>query len=172
MGLHDFVGPKRHDELDCAWLHHLAATGLACAVAALHRLASGHHLLVLDALRPHRVPVEPWEFHDGTGLRQDVADPPCCSIHSLGMALDVTIVGPGGDELDMGSGFDKMDELSPLRLEAAHLASGALTSTQVANSEPLRRVMAHGGFNGIDNEWRQFDMFDRGHVRETFLRVE
>ncbi|MBX3627015.1 MAG: M15 family metallopeptidase [Rhizobacter sp.] len=172
VGPRNFVGRDLYGELDCAWLHRLAAEGLARAAAELKALAPGHHLLVLDALRPHRVQVELWEFLDGTGLRQYVADPARGSIHSFGMALDVTIVNEAGDELDMGSGFDEMDELSHPKLEAEHLASGALTPTQVTNRELLRRVMAAGGFNGVDNEWWHFDMLDRSHVRQTFVRVD
>lgn len=172
VGPRNFVGRDLYGELDCAWLHRLAAEGLARAVAELKRLAPGHCLLVLDALRPHRVQIELWEFLDGTGLRQYVADPARGSIHSFGMALDVTIVNADGDELDMGSGFDEMDELSHPKLEAEHLASGALTPTQVANRQLLRRVMTVGGFNGVDNEWWHFDMLDRSHVRQTFVRVD
>jgi zinc D-Ala-D-Ala dipeptidase len=118
------------------------------------------------------VQVELWEFLDGTGLRQYVADPARGSIHSFGMALDVTIVDADGNELDMGSGFDEMDELSHPKLEAEYLAHGALTEAHVAHRELLRQVMAAGGFNGIDNEWWHFDMLDRSHVRQTFLRVD
>lgn len=172
VGPRNFVGRDLYGELDCAWLHRLAAEGLARAAAELAVLAPGHRLLVLDALRPHRVQVELWEFLDGTGLRQYVADPARGSIHSFGMALDVTLLDAEGRELDMGSGFDEMDELSHPRLEAEHLASGALTPTHVTNRELLRRVMRAGGFNGIDNEWWHFDMLDRSHVRQTFVRVE
>lgn len=172
VGPRNFVGRDLYGELDCAFLHRLAADGLARAAAELAALAPGHSLLVLDALRPHRVQVELWEFLDGTGLRQYVADPARGSIHSFGMALDVTLVDAEGNELDMGSGFDEMDELSHPRLEAEHLASGALTPAQVAHRELLRRVMTVGGFNGIDNEWWHFDMLDRSHVRQTFVRVD
>ena len=74
--------------------------------------------------------------------------------------------------VDMGTGFDVMTELSQPRLEAQHLANGALTPAQLRNRELLRRAMAAGGFNGIDNEWWHFDMLDRAHVRQTFVRVE
>lgn len=172
VGPRNFVGRDLYGELDCAWLHQLAADGLARSAAELARLSPGHRLLVLDALRPHRVQVELWEFLDGTGLRQYVADPARGSIHSFGMALDVTVLDADGDELDMGSAFDEMDELSHPRLEAEHLASGALTPQQVAHRRLLRRVMGAGGFNGIDNEWWHFDMLDREHVRRHFVRVE
>ena len=171
-GTRNFVGRDLYGALDCAWLHHLAADGLARGAAQVASAAPGHRLLVLDALRPHRVQVQLWDYLDGTGLREYVADPARGSIHSFGMALDATLVDASGRELDMGTGFDVMTELSQPRLEAQHLASGALTSAQLRNRELLRRAMAAGGFNGIDNEWWHFDMLDRAHVRQTFVRVE
>lgn len=170
--VHNFVGRNLYGTLDCSWLHHLAATGLERAVAQLASDAPGHRLLVLDALRPHRVQVLLWDHLDGTGLRQYVADPARGSIHSFGMALDATITDAQGHELDMGSGFDEMTEMSHPRLEAEHLAQGRLTPAQVQHREWLRRAMAAGGFNGVDNEWWHFDMLERSHVRQHFVRVD
>lgn len=171
-GPRNFVGHDLYGQLDCGWLHRLAAEALERAAACLAREAPGHRVLVLDALRPHRVQVQLWDFLDGTGLRQYVADPARGSIHSFGMALDVTLLDPAGHELDMGSGFDEMNELSHPRLEAVHLASGALTPDHVRHRELLRRAMSAGGFNGIDNEWWHFDLLDRQHVRQHFIRVD
>jgi zinc D-Ala-D-Ala dipeptidase len=171
-GPHNFVGHDLYGTLDCSWLHHLAAEGLERSVAQLTADAPGHRLLVLDALRPHRVQVQLWDYLDGTGLREYVADPARGSIHSFGMALDATVIDASGRELDMGTGFDVMTELSHPRLEAEHLARAALTPAQVQHRELLRRAMAAGGFNGIDNEWWHFDMLDRSHVRQHFIRVD
>lgn len=171
-GLRNFVGRDLYRGLDCAWLHHLAANGLEQAAALLEQEAPGHRLLVLDALRPHRVQIELWNVLDGTGLREYVADPARGSIHSFGMALDATIVDAQGLELDMGTGFDEMVELSHPRLEADHLARGTLTRQQVDHRALLRHVLRHAGFNGIDNEWWHFDMLDRSHVRQHFIRVD
>jgi len=171
-GLRNFVGRDLYGTLDCAWLHRLAAEGLEQATARLQAEAPGHRVLVLDALRPHRVQVQLWEHLDGSGLRQYVADPALGSIHSFGMALDVTLVDPQGRELDMGSGFDEMSEVSHPRLEAMHLAKGVLTSAHLRHRQLLRNAMAAGGFNGIENEWWHFDMLDRKHVRQHFTRVD
>lgn len=168
----NFVGRDLYGALDCAWLHELAAAGLESAVVCLASEAPGHRVLVLDALRPNRVQVQLWKHLDGSGLRQYVADPVRGSIHSFGMALDVTLLDAGGRELDMGSGFDEMSEVSHPRLEPVHLASGALTPIHIGNRELLRQVMAAGGFNGIENEWWHFDMLDRQHVRQHFTRIE
>jgi D-alanyl-D-alanine dipeptidase len=171
-GVNNFVGRDMYGSLDCAWLHHLAATGLERAAALLERQAPGHRLLVLDALRPHRVQIQLWDHLEGTDLRQYVADPARGSIHSFGMALDARLLDDQGRELDMGSGFDEMIELSHPKLEAKHLASGELTPAQHRNRELLRRVLFDSGFGGIDNEWWHFEMLDRQHVRKTFVRVE
>lgn len=171
-GPHNFVGRDLYGRLDCAWLHRLAAQGLERAAAQVAAQAPGHRMLVLDALRPHRVQVLLWDHLEGTGLRQYVADPARGSIHSFGMALDVTLLDAEGRELDMGSGFDEMNEHSHPRLESEHLARGVLTEAHVRHRELLRRAMAAGGFNGVDNEWWHFDMLDRQHVRQRFIRVD
>ncbi|NNU42069.1 M15 family metallopeptidase [Ramlibacter montanisoli] len=171
-GVDNFVGRDLYGTLDCAWLHHLAATGLENASKLLSQAAPGHRLLVLDALRPHRVQIELWDYLEGTDLRQYVADPALGSIHSFGMALDVTLLGPDGRELDMGTGYDEMRELSHPRLDAHHLATGELTPRQHRHRELLREVLVGSGFQGIDNEWWHFDMLERRHVRQTFTRVD
>jgi D-alanyl-D-alanine dipeptidase len=171
-GLDNFVGRDLYGALDCGWLHHLAAEGLERAVALLAREAPGHRLLVLDALRPHRVQVQLWDHLAGTDLRQYVADPARGSIHSFGMALDATLLDPQDRELDMGSGFDEMTQLSHPELEQMHLASGKLTPAQQRNRELLRGVLCRSGFQGIRHEWWHFEMLDRQHVRQHFTRVD
>lgn len=168
----NFIGRNLYGSHDCAWLHRIAAEGLQHAVALLARDAPGHRLLVLDALRPHRVQVELWQHLEGSALRRYVADPERGSIHSFGMALDVTLLGPDGRELDMGTGYDDLSELAHPELEAKHLASGALSPAQVRHRDLLRGALLRSGFHGIETEWWHFDMLDRGHVRRHFLRVD
>lgn len=171
-GRDNFVGHDLYGSLDCAWLHVLAAEGLARAGQWLARERPGHRVLVLDALRPHRVQVHLWEHLAGTGLRPYIADPALGSIHSFGLALDVTLQDPDGRALDMGTAYDEMTDASHPRLEVEHRARGVLTDAHLANRALLRGAMAAGGFNGIDNEWWHFDMLDRQHVRRHFTRVD
>jgi|SRR5690348_5101187 len=171
-GVRNFVGRDLYGSLDCAWLHRDAAAGVERAVAWLAATSAGHRLLLLDALRPHRVQIELWNHLDGTGLRRYVADPARGSIHSFGMAIDATIVDGDGRELDMGSAFDEMTELSHPEHEARHLASGALGAAQHRHRELLRGTLAAGGFRGIANEWWHFELGDRERVRRSFLRID
>ena len=171
-GARNFVGRDLYGALDCAWLHRDAADAVERAVARLAETAPGHRLLLLDALRPHRVQIELWDHLDGTGLRRYVADPARGSIHSFGMAIDATLIDGVGRELDMGTGFDEMTELSHPELESHHVASGALTTAQHRHRELLRNTLAAAGFRGIANEWWHFELGDREQVRRSFLRVD
>lgn len=171
-GDNNFVGRKLYGELNCAWLHREAAAGLDAVVAYLRGQHPGHTLLVLDALRPHRVQQTLWQWLAGTDLQQYLADPGLGSIHSFGMAVDVTLLDGAGMELDMGSGFDEMTELSHPEHEPRHLAQGLLSEAQMANRQMLRQAMLHGGFSGIATEWWHFDFGDRALVRQGYRRID
>lgn len=168
---HNFVGRDLYSPYDCAWLHVEAAAALERVVAWLSVKRPGCTPVVLDALRPQRVQQQLWDALAGTGLQLYLADPERGSIHSFGMALDITILDEAGRELDMGTGFDDMTELSHPALEARFLASGALSPAQAANRQLLRDAMFQAGFVGINTEWWHFDCGDRNRVRQTFRRV-
>jgi D-alanyl-D-alanine dipeptidase len=167
----NFIGRDLYSPYDCAWLHRDAAGALERVVAWLKDQRPGCTPLVLDALRPQRVQQQLWDALAGTDLQMYLADPQRGSIHSFGMALDITILDEQGRELDMGTGFDDMTALSHPALEERFLASGELTACQIANRQLLRGAMFQAGFVGINTEWWHFDCGDRNRVRETFRRV-
>ncbi|MGF6271827.1 D-alanyl-D-alanine dipeptidase [Massilia sp. UYP11] len=167
----NFVGRDLYSPHDCAWLHVEAAAALERAVAWLAVHAPGLRPLVLDALRPQRVQQQLWDALEGTDLRLYLADPARGSIHSYGMALDITLVDADGVELDMGTAFDDMTELSHPALEEGFVLAGRLTGHQLANRRLLRTAMLQAGFLGIKTEWWHFDCGDRDLVRATFRRV-
>ena len=168
---HNFIGRDLYSPYDCAWLHVDAAAALERVVAWLAQQRPGYTALVLDALRPQRVQQQLWDALEGTGLQMYLANPERGSIHSYGMALDITILDEDGRELDMGTGFDDMTELSHPKLEEGFLQTGALTEAQVANRRLLREAMFQAGFVGINTEWWHFDCGDRNLVRASFRRV-
>ena len=167
----NFVGRDLYSPFDCAWLHRDAAAALESVVAYLADVRPGAKALVLDALRPQRVQQQLWDALDGTDLQMYLANPERGSIHSFGMALDITILDEAGNELDMGTGFDDLTELSHPAKEEQFLARGEITHEHVANRQLLRGAMFHAGFQGINTEWWHFDCGDRAVVRETFRRV-
>jgi D-alanyl-D-alanine dipeptidase len=170
-GTHNFAGLNLYGEMDCAWLRTEAAAGLEAAAAWLAERRPGWRLLVLDALRPQRVQEAIWHDVAGTAMEHYFAHPQRGSIHSFGMAVDVTLIDAHGREADMGSGFDEMSEASHPALHAEHLASGVLCAAQVAERDWLHQAMLHGGFHGIPTEWWHFDFGDRERVRRELPRV-
>ncbi len=168
---HNFVGRDLYSPLDCAWLHREGARGLETALAWLKARRPELTLMVLDALRPQRVQEALWQTLEGTGLQMYLANPERGSIHSFGMAVDITLVDGEGNELDMGTPFDDLTELSHPAKETEFLASGALNAAQVERRALLRGAMTAGGFAGINTEWWHFDCGDRLAVRRDFARV-
>jgi zinc D-Ala-D-Ala dipeptidase len=170
-GSNNFAGINLYGSMDCAWLRAEAAAGLEAAAAWLEQQRPGWRILVLDALRPQRVQEAIWNDVVGTPAEHYFANPQRGSIHSFGMAVDVTLLDPAGAEADMGSGFDEMAPASHPALHAQHLASGVLGPAQVAQRDCLRQAMEQGGFHGIATEWWHFDHGDRERVRRELPRV-
>ncbi len=167
----NFVGRDLYSPLDCAWLHRVAAQGLETANVWLKTQRTDLRFLVLDAMRPQRVQEQLWQSLEGTGLQMYLANPARGSIHSFGMAVDITLIDARGTELDMGTPFDDLTALSHPAKEAEHLAGGILNSGQIANRQLLRDAMKQGGFSGIGTEWWHFDCGDRLTVRAEFARI-
>lgn len=170
--VHNFMGKSLYGAEDCAWLRHEAASGLESAACWLQQRRPGWRLLVLDALRPQRVQQLMWQAVLGTDKQDYVADPARGSIHSYGMAADVTLLTADHQEVDMGSAFDQMDDSSHPELHAQLLASGLLSPVHVAHRDLLRDAMLQGGFAGIGTEWWHFDHGNRQQVRASLPRVE
>jgi zinc D-Ala-D-Ala dipeptidase len=167
----NFVGRDLYSPLDCAWLHRDGAAALTASATWLKNTHPDFSMLVLDALRPQRVQEQLWASLQGTDLLGYLANPVRGSIHSFGMAVDITLIDAKGNELDMGTPFDDLSELSHPRLEKQFLNSGALTATQIENRQLLRDAMQHGGWVGISSEWWHFDCGNRDEVRSTYTRI-
>ncbi len=167
----NFVGHAVYDGIDCAWLRREAADALEHAAAWLHQRRPGYRLLVLDALRPQRVQQRLWDELQGTPLTMYLAPPERGSIHSFGMAVDLTLLDPEGREVDMGAGFDEMTLASHPDHEAEHLALGVLSAQHLTERGWLRAAMREAGFHGIATEWWHFDFGDRVAVRRDLPRV-
>ena len=156
---------------DCAWLHRDAADSLKNVAINLRAARPELRLLVLDALRPQRVQELMWDSLEGTDLRQYLASPDRGSIHSFGMAVDVTLVDAEGCEPDMGTPFDDLTERSHPARESELLQSGEIDATHIGNRRILRDAMTANGWQGILTEWWHFDCGDRLLVRQNYTRI-
>jgi D-alanyl-D-alanine dipeptidase len=124
------------------------------AAAALARVqtrarSEGFALKVFDGYRPVRATLAMVEWTERTGQRKLVRDGYIASRsrHNLGLAVDLTLIGGDGRELDMGTPFDTF---SP----AAHTANA--TGEVAANRALLVRLMEAEGFTNYDKEWWHF----------------
>lgn len=167
----NFVSRNIYGGLDCSWLRREAADALEQAAQWLARQRPGYRILVLDALRPQRVQELLWAELAGTPLTLYLANPERGSIHSWGMAVDVSLLDPQGREVDMGAAFDEMSLISHTDHEAEHLAQGLLRSEHLIERGWLRAAMRQAGFQTISTEWWHFDFGDREAVRRDLPRV-
>ena len=168
----NFVGRACYVDLDCAYLHKIAAEKLAGAAQLLQQCRPDLRLKVLDALRPRRAHLQLWAAVEGTPDAQYVADPREGSVHSYGFAVDLTLFDPVKGELDMGSGFDEFDARSEPRREAELLAQGRLSAEHYANRRLLRQVMTDAGFLILDYEWWHFNALPPEVVRQHYPQID
>jgi zinc D-Ala-D-Ala dipeptidase len=123
----------------------------AAALARVQRRArdEGVALKIFDAYRPVRATQAMMDWTQRLGQQQLVRDGYIASRsrHNLGAAVDLTLIGGDGQELDMGTPFDTFSS-------AAHTANAA---GQVAvNRALLARLMQAEGFEGYEKEWWHF----------------
>ena len=82
-------------------------------------------------------------------------------------------VDPQGRELDMGSGYDEMTELSHPRLEAQHLASGQLTpAAACATASCCAACCCAAASRASTTNGGTSRCWTAHHVRRHFTRVE
>jgi len=168
----NFVGRNLYGEFDAAFLHRRAAAKLLRAAQLLEQRRPGWRLCVLDALRPGRVQRVLWSVVEGTELEIYVANPVLGSIHSFGMAVDVTLQDEAGTAMDMGTPFDDFTELAQPQCEARMRAAERLSVQQLEHRLLLRQCMRDAGFLNILTEWWHFDAGERALIRRSFALVE
>ena len=130
-----------------AWLAPEAEAALLRA-AALAR-AQGLGLLLFDAFRPLEAQWALWRAIPDPAY---VADPRRGGIHTRGVAVDLTLTGPDGAPLDMGTGFD---DLTP----ASHHGSAAVSAEAQRNRALLLGLMSAAGWDFYMNEWWHYQLF-------------
>lgn len=145
----NFTGSPVYRAAAGAWLHHDAARLLAKAVELAAPL--GLKLLILDAFRPSEAQ---WKLWNHTPDPDFLADPKRGSPHSMGAAVDLTLIDrASGQELDMGTPFDAFTPLSHHgNLEVSPLAQ--------RNRHLLMGIMTTAGWDFYRHEWWHYQMFN------------
>ena len=146
-GDNNFTGQVIYDHPLC-FLHPEAEAGLRKAILAARGF--GFRLKILDAFRPQEAQEALWAVAPNPDY---IADPKKGSNHTRGVAVDLTLIGPDGQALDMGTPVDTMSAAS----HHFHLAHPA--QIQV-NRMHLLTVMLEAGFVHHPREWWHYQLPD------------
>jgi D-alanyl-D-alanine dipeptidase len=141
----NLVGRPVYGQARCALRPEAAACLLRAAQAARR---SGYTLKVLDAYRPPAVQAIFWAQCPDPRY---VSDANLGSNHTRGVAVDVTLLDEHGAALDMGTGFDAMQE------ESHHDRDGLPVAIQ-RHRNVLLGIMLQAGFCSIETEWWHYEL--------------
>lgn len=143
----NFTGQVIYDSALC-FLHPQADAGLRKAITTAKDM--GFQLKIFDAFRPQEAQEALWAVAPNPAY---IADPAKGSNHTRGVALDVTLLAPDGQELDMGTPVDTMTHGSH------HFHTAHPVAVQV-NRMRLLTVMLEAGFVHHPNEWWHYQLPD------------
>ncbi len=155
----NFMKRNLYGELTEAYLQAPVAQQLTRAQKLLKDSLPNYSLIVYDAARPLSIQKIMW---DSIAVPKDqrwkyLSNPMYGSLHNYGAAVDVSIIDPFGNPLDMGTPVDFFGVLAYPVMEAYHLATGKISREQIANRNLLREIMKKASFSGITTEWWHFN---------------
>lgn len=143
----NFTGKPVYKKGLC-YLHKDAAAALrkACDIAR----PLGYSFRVFDAYRPTEAQWKLWEHSPDPDF---LADPNKGSPHSRGVAIDLTLIDPTGNDVDMGTAFDAFTPLS-------HHARTDVSPEAQRNRLVLLGIMSAAGWDFYRNEWWHYQLFN------------
>ena len=170
----NLFGFDAYGALEKAYLQKDVANKLINAQKKLSENMPGAKLIIFDAARPRRVQQILWDslkmpFKEKIKY---VSNPKNGSLHNFGAAVDLSILNKFGKELDMGSFFDFIGELSNTDNENKLLNKGKLSLNQIKNRKLLRKIMKDAGFFNIQSEWWHFNSCTRKEAFEKYTIIE
>ena len=159
-------------------------------IEAARLLPKGYKFKIQDAYRPFALQKELYEKYkieliDKFNLQEKTPeevdefikqfislpnkDPLVPPVHTTGGAIDLTIVDPNGNELDMGTCFDEFTEKTRTDY-FEHQGCKRIRD----NRRLLYNVMINAGFTNFPSEWWHYDYLDRfyAYYKNTEARYE
>lgn len=108
----------------------------------------GMKLKLFDCYRPKPAQQKLWDIVPD---EKYVTPPSKGSMHNRGLAVDITLIGKNGDELDMGTPYDFFGP-------EAHTTNRNLPDQVLKNRNILTKMLAIHGLKGITSEWWHFSL--------------
>ncbi len=169
----NFVGEVLYEDITRAFLHPEAADALVRAQRLLISRRSGARLVVYDAARPMSVQARMRRKVAGTAKQMYVSNPANGGgLHNYGLAVDVSIIGPDGKPLGMGTPFDHLGNESHIDREEQLVAVGVITEEERRNRLLLREVMREAGFRPLRTEWWHFNFRTRAEAIRNYRVID
>ncbi len=161
-----------YDGLNKCYLRKEAAEKLQKACEILKEKHPEYRLLIYDCARPQSVQEKMYEKVKGTPQQSYVASPKAVSLHSLGLAVDVTLISINTEqELDMGSAIDDLSILSDPSYEEHFLKLGRLSKKQVQNRNILLEIMEEAGWKRLSTEWWHFNALQSSEAKKKYKPI-
>jgi D-alanyl-D-alanine dipeptidase len=153
----NFTGEPIYDCAACL-LRPEAAKALVKAHRELQAKGYGG-LKLFDCYRPRPYQQRLWDKVPNPNY---VTPPAKGSMHSRGLAVDLTVVDKIGNELDMGTAYDFFGK-------EAHTDYLQLPAAVLKNRQLLQKVMEEAGFGGIRTEWWHFSYRKANYPLSDYL---
>ncbi|MFC1832550.1 M15 family metallopeptidase [Thermodesulfobacteriota bacterium] len=158
--------------LNKAYLRKPVALKLSRAQQILKAAHPSYSLQILDAARPRSVSRAMYEKVQGTKFERYVAHPDKGSMHNFGVAVDITIVDPADNEIDMGlSPFNKTKLEIYWQYVMTKLGRQP-SKKQKENRKLLSDVMQEAGFYPLSFEWWHFNGLEKEETRNKYDIIE
>ncbi len=119
----------------------------------------GYGLKVFDCYRPRPYQQRLW---DAVPNPDYVTPPEKGSMHSRGLAVDLTIIDENGDELDMGTPFDYFGK-------EAHSDYKDHSDEVNKNRKLLKNTMEKYGFKSIRTEWWHYSYRGKNYPLDPWI---
>ena len=187
----NFVGKNMYGSLKRAYLEPQFAKKVVLAQKILRKRYPNYNLLIYDAARPISVQRTMRRMVEGTPLQDFVASGTRGGRHNYGVAVDLTITNEKGIALNMGTGFDALEDASAVkgtsdnddpttrtidvyRTYVRNLqAQGILSKEAADNRILLLEVMHEAGLYPYRREWWHYELItSMAKVRETYRLLD
>lgn len=172
--INNFLKIDMYGDFDKAYFQKEVAEKISQAQVLLKQKEPNYSLIIFDGARPRTIQKLMW---DSIKVPEDqkfkyLANPKHISMHSYGLAVDLSIVDGDGKLIDMGTKYDSFEELAYPVLEDRMLKNGLLKEKQYQNRLLLRNIMEEVGFNSISTEWWHFSIYDQKTAAQLFTAIE
>lgn len=135
------------------------AAGALMAIQAELKETHGYSIKLFDCFRPRPYQQRLW---DAVPDPDYVTPPAKGSMHSRGLAVDLTIADKNGRELDMGTEYDFFGE-------EAHQDFKGLNPEVAKNRQLLKGIMEKHGFNSIRTEWWHYSYGKKSYPLDNWV---